>query len=625
MVARRRVQRGLDGGGAGAVDRPRRQPDVQVGVVGGLGAPGLRDRDVGGPGVPRIEHGGVQLKGHLNVQPVVDHPGDLRQVLRALALRLDEAGDDDGVALADLAVGRRRGQVVGLRLLLEALHHRLQHLDRRGAGLDGVGRGEQVPLRVALGVGGQVQGGYVLDRLLVFVRLSGGLAECRDDLRQPHPLGDHHLGVNPGRGFQQQRERRRGGHVLVQRVGARLQRAAVAARLGRVGEGPHAGDHAEGDQLLADLSGGLAGSDHDFDIARARARVVRRVQVVVPEEVEATAGDDEDDHQDDECDPSRGAAHGTLALGLSAARPVRVAGPGPAGRRGPAGGALVTGVFAEPGQDAAVVLVLPPGPAAIFVLVAVPAPGVAVSRIIPPREAEPVVRGLCLVMAGCVVITGLVAGVILAAVAVVRPFWVASFARIAGLPGVVVAVVALRGIPVLGGIVLAGVVALVAVALPLITGLIRVPGPPGVAGPCGVAGLALVPGLVVAARVAGLALVPGLVVAARLAAARRVAVVVAGVVVVRVRPGITGTARAAAPGGILAAGDAGTGPAPFRVVRAPVVAVPGTGPGVPGIGKAGAQVAGVLPAGTGVTRLAGRPGLFRNRRQRPGGHLRERP
>src|SRR5262249_34422946 len=149
-------------------------------------------------------------------------------------------------------------------------------------------------------------------------------------------------------------------------------------------------------------------------------------------------------------------------LGLSAARPVRPAAAwaGPARGRGPVAGAPVVGVSAEPGQAAAVGLVIPPGLA--LVLVVVPAPGVTVPMIIgvvPQRAAVPVPRGLCLVRAGRVVVSGLVAGVVLAGVAVVvRP------AGVAGLPGVVLAGVALRVIAGLGGIVPAGVVVLVVVA-----------------------------------------------------------------------------------------------------------------------------------------------------------------
>src|SRR5262249_38371569 len=308
--------------------------------------------------------------------------------------------------------------------------------------------------------------------------------------------------LDPGGGSQQQRDRQFGSHVPVQPVGARLECAAVAARLRRIGEGPHARDHAQVHQLLADLRGGLAGLDQDHDVAGARARVVRRVQVVVPDVEETGAGDGEHDHQDGERDPHRGTAHGALALGLWATRPVRPA----AARPGPAiaGRALLAGtpvvrVSAEPGQEAAVVLLVPPG--LVLIYVAVPAPGVTVPMIagaFPQRPAVPVVRGLRLVMPGCVVVSGVVPGVVLAGVAVVRAGQVAVFARVAALPRVVVARVALRDVAGLGGIVparvvgtgvvAAGVVAAVAVAavavarLTRVTGLIRVARPGGVAG-----------------------------------------------------------------------------------------------------------------------------------------------
>src|SRR5262249_2609141 len=80
------------------------------------------------------------------------------------------------------------------------------------------------------------------------------------------------------------------GHVTVQRVGARLEGIAFPARLGRVGERALARDHALGLQLLAHLGSGFAGADVDHDGARAGARVVRRVQVVVPDVEESAAG-----------------------------------------------------------------------------------------------------------------------------------------------------------------------------------------------------------------------------------------------------------------------------------------------------------------------------------------------
>src|SRR5262249_59431379 len=127
-------------------------------------------------------------------------------------------------------------------------------------------------------------------------------------------------------------------------------------------------------QLLADVGGGLAGLDLDRDVAGARARVVPRVQVGAPEVVEADDGDGEDDHQDGERDPPRGTAHGALALGLSAARPVRPAAAwaGPAGGRGPVGGAPRGGVSARPGRGAAAGLVMPPALAPVRVFVPTP-------------------------------------------------------------------------------------------------------------------------------------------------------------------------------------------------------------------------------------------------------------
>src|SRR5215831_10088603 len=632
--AMRRVQRGPDGRSAGAVDRPGGEPGALVCVIGRLDL-GLRACRPDAVFIQRVHHGAVQLQRHADVQAVVDHPGDLGEVPGPPAFRLDQAGDDNRLRLGDVAVRRPGGKFDVGRFLVVPLHHHLQHVERRSARLERVGRREQVALRVAAGIGGQAQGGRVLDRLLVAVQVFGGVAQARDDAAEPQPLRDGDGDLDPGGGSQQQRERQFGFHVPVQPVGARLECAAVAARLRRIGEGPHARDHAQVHQLLADLRGGLAGLDQDHDVAGARARVVRRVQVVVPDVEETGAGDGEHDHQDGERDPHRGTAHGALALGLCAARPVRPAaarpGPAVAGRAFLAGTPVVR-VSAEPGQEAAVVLVVPPG--LVLIYVAVPAPGVTVPMIagaFPQHPAVPVVRGLRLVMPGCIVVSGVVPGVVLAGVAVVRAGQVAVFARVAALPRVVVAGVALRDVAGLGGIVparvvaagvvAAGIVAAVAVTrLTRVTGLIRVARPGGVAGLLRVPGLAVVTGVVSAVGVAGLR-----VVLARVAAAGREAGVVAGVVVTRIRLVVTGPAGTAAAGGVLAADEAATGQAPLRVVRAVVRAVPRADAGVPGIGITGAQVARVVPA-TGAAGLGNRgwPRLRRQAGQRPGGHLRQR-
>src|SRR6266702_5096935 len=529
VACRCRVQRGLDGGVAGAVDRPGGQPQVQVGVVRRPGALGLRDRDVRGPGVPGVQHGGVELQVHLGVQPVVDHPGDLRQVLGALALGLDQAGDDDRVTLADLVVGRHRGELDALRLPVEPQRHGPQHLDRLGAGLDGVGGREQIALRVALGVGGQAQGRDVLDRLLVALQVPGDLPEGRGDLGQPLPFRDHRLEPDPGGGLQQQRERQRGGHVLVQPVVARLEGAAVAAGLRRVGKGPHAGDHALVHQLLADHGGGFAGLDMDRDVAGARAGVVRRVQVVVPDVEEAAAGDADHDRQDGKRDPRRGPAHGALALRRPAARPAgrRLAAAAFAGRavpRGPApAGTPEVRVLAEPGQDAVAVLVITPG--LVLVHVAVPAPAVTIPMIIgvfTKRLAVPVALWLWLVTG---VIGGLI-GCVAAGIAVVRPGRVAALARVTGLIGVAA---------------LARVVVVAGIALPGVAGVRRVIAA-RIAGPGGVVAAERIVG----GRVAAAA-------AAASGAARREAVAVTGLVVAAARAAVRRVltavvARAAVPG-----------------------------------------------------------------------------
>src|SRR5262249_62082119 len=155
--------------------------------------------------------------------------------------------------------------------------------------------------------------------------------------------------------------------------------------------------------------------------------------------------------------PLRAAGLGALALGCGPPGRVRPAaarpGPAVAGRALLAGTPVVR-VSAEPGQEAAVVLLVPPG--LVLIYVAVPAPGVTVPMIagaFPQRPAVPVVRGLRLVMPGCVVVSGVVPGVVLAGVAVVRAGQVAVFARVAALPRVVVAGVALRDVSGLGGVV----------------------------------------------------------------------------------------------------------------------------------------------------------------------------
>src|ERR1019366_7937263 len=158
-----RMQRCLDRRLARAVNGPRRQAQVNKGVVRRVHVQ-LRSSKQEAEPMQRIEHGAVQSQVHFRVQPVVDNPGDLPVVAGTSALRLEQAGHDDDLTRGELLLRGRRREIDARRLLVETLDQGLQDAERGGAGLDGIGRRVQVALEAAAGVSGQPERGGVLRR-----------------------------------------------------------------------------------------------------------------------------------------------------------------------------------------------------------------------------------------------------------------------------------------------------------------------------------------------------------------------------------------------------------------------------------------------------------------------------
>ena len=119
----------------------------------------------------------VELEPHPLREPVLDDAGDLVEVLVDPRLALDHRGDREHlVALLDRHAG-------GIERLEGAIHELLQDVVRRQAGLELVGRREQVALE-AHGVGRQSERSEVGgSRLEVFDRDLGARAQPLVDRR----------------------------------------------------------------------------------------------------------------------------------------------------------------------------------------------------------------------------------------------------------------------------------------------------------------------------------------------------------------------------------------------------------------------------------------------------------
>src|SRR5580693_3467527 len=248
-VARRRVQHGLDRRYIRGVDRAWRQASVlgrvvwRVHVQVALGqvvdvlVDRVSDRAVQ-PEVPR----------RALVQPVVDHPRDLPVVLRWY-LTFEQARLDDHLVLSELGGFRLGRQVQARDLGVELLHHGLQHLQGRRAGLEVISGGPQEALRIAVRPGRQAQCRGVIQRRLELAQRKPGLGgQQGDDLARAHAVRDGHGHLDPRLRTDEQLPGQRGAHVLVQPERAWLEQTRLAAGLGYCAEGRGGGDDPFADQ-----------------------------------------------------------------------------------------------------------------------------------------------------------------------------------------------------------------------------------------------------------------------------------------------------------------------------------------------------------------------------------------
>jgi hypothetical protein len=288
-VTRGRAEHGAQRVLARVVDGARREPGVHVGVVRRRVGPVLD-----GGGDPTLAVGvvdrGVQLQGHALAQPVLQHPGHLAHVLDRPGLGLHEAGlRDDGQPLLDRDLQ-----------LVQDLHgtgdHVAQDVGRRVVGLDVVGRREEEPLQLSVGVGGQAQGCGVGRRGPDLLDRPAGL--LRDADQGPfdgEPFGQRHPGQQPRHRVQQQVEGGLTAHLLPHPVDARLDAHGRRVGLGGVDEGPDGRDDVGVDQRAADVAEGVAVLDPDLDLAGALTGVVLRGGVDQLDE--PLAADDDADHE----------------------------------------------------------------------------------------------------------------------------------------------------------------------------------------------------------------------------------------------------------------------------------------------------------------------------------------
>lgn len=141
VVAIDGIQRRPDRRRARAGDRPRRQPPHRVRVVGVLGLQVLLGdvlRVLPAQEHHRVDHRRVRLQRHPQPQPVVEHAGDPRALLRRAGFLLDDRRQ--GHRVEQQKLDPRPASRLGLAVLLQrARHHLRQHRLLRRPAREGVG------------------------------------------------------------------------------------------------------------------------------------------------------------------------------------------------------------------------------------------------------------------------------------------------------------------------------------------------------------------------------------------------------------------------------------------------------------------------------------------------------
>ena len=299
-VAVRRVERGLDRLLARRPDRPGRQPGVLVGVV----RRGVRPLRRSGPHIAgtlaHVGNGRVQLQRHVLLHPVVEHPRDLRIVLRLVRLVLEDARHGQDLLGSEAQRLRLRLDVEGLLGLHALGHHLRDQAEGVLLGRDRVRRREQVALGVALGLGREPDGVRLGQGSGHRTLADVGLGHDRlHDVAHPCTLRYDDQVLHQVLRVHQHGQRLAGLHLLLHRVVADLDvpRALVTRR--RVVEGVDALHHVCLLELTADLGGGGALLDLVEHRSLARPRVVGRRSEPAAELAECPATGKGHDHDHD--------------------------------------------------------------------------------------------------------------------------------------------------------------------------------------------------------------------------------------------------------------------------------------------------------------------------------------
>ena len=245
-------------------------------------------------------------------QTVLDDP----RCLPVVPLTVDLALDDGGLGQNLLVV--LLGHLELFELGDGLGDHLLDQVLRRGVLSDVVGARGEPALDIAAGLGGQTDGsGVGIGRLDLLVGEAADLLE---------PVLDDLLGDTGGDGqrvialalrIEQRLESGVGGHLLLELVGARLDRIALRVVLRRIGEGLTGGDDAFALQDVADVRPGGPLRDRHGDLALTLALVVLGVSRLcggVAHDPDGLVAQDADSHEGDDDDKARQPVPAPLAL-----------------------------------------------------------------------------------------------------------------------------------------------------------------------------------------------------------------------------------------------------------------------------------------------------------------------
>ena len=245
-------------------------------------------------------------------QTVLDDPCYLPVVLLLVDLPLDDGGLGQDLLVV----------LLGHLELFEAGDglgdHLLDQILRCGVLGDVVGARSEPALDVAAGFGGQTDSRRVgVGRLDLLIGEVADLLEALLDALLGGAGDDGQRVIALALRIEQCLERGAGGHLLLELVGARLDRRSLRVVLRRIGEGLAGGDDAFALEDVADVRPGGPLRDRHGDLALALALVVLSVGRLgrgVAHDPDGLVAQDADSHESDDDDKARQPVPAPLAL-----------------------------------------------------------------------------------------------------------------------------------------------------------------------------------------------------------------------------------------------------------------------------------------------------------------------